>query len=140
MPRPPAPSNPYGPGSYKSAAHNYSATDSKQEDTRATEAKALLKAARMLQELQTSWNDNSPTKIEEILKHNRQIWVLFYDHAVSNDVPEAAKGFHTNVVNLAGFVFKRSMEILANPTPEKLNILININREVANGLMTKKQP
>lgn len=130
--RPPQ-NNPYG-----KAAHNYSNVASKQEDTRATEAKALLKAARILQELQTGWDEKSVTKIEEALKYNRQIWVVFYDHAVSNDMPEVSKGFNTNVVNLAGFVFKRSMEILANPAPDKLNILININREVANGLMTKK--
>lgn len=135
MSKRPTPGNPYG-----KAAHNYSSTAAQQDDVRATEAKALLKAARMLQELQAGWdaeeNKVSQAKIEETLKFNRQIWVLFYDHAVSGEGPNT---LNTNVVNLAGFVFKRSMEILAAPAPEKLNILININREVANGLMTKKQ-
>ena len=131
MSKRPTPSNPYG-----KAAHNYSATASQQDDTRATEAKALLKAAKMLQDLQNSWDGKSQSKVEETLKYNRQLWVLFYDHAISDG---GSKTLNTNVVNLAGFVFKRSLEILAAPAPEKLNILININREVANGLMTKKQ-
>ena len=126
---------------YRKAAGNYAAQGTKEEDTRATEAKALLKAARMLQDLQTSWVDRTPKKIEDTLRYNRQIWVLFYDNAVTqNDAagaPPRAKGLATNVVNLANFIFKRSMEIMAAPEPEKLNILISINREIASGLMVK---
>lgn len=123
---------------YSKAAHNYSMLGAKQEDTRATEAKALLKAAKMLQDLQTSWDGKAPKKIEEALKYNRQIWVLFYDNALNGENAARPKNLSTNVVNLANFVFKRSIEILASPEPDKLNILININREVANGLMTRK--
>lgn len=106
---------------------------------RSTEAKALLKAARMLQDLQLTWDSKSQKKIEDALKHNRRIWVLFYDHALAaNTGAQPSNRVILNVVNLANFVFKRSIEILANPSSEKLNILININREVAGGLMTKK--
>ncbi|PZP57127.1 MAG: flagellar biosynthesis regulatory protein FlaF [Micavibrio aeruginosavorus] len=130
--------NPYASSTYKSAAHNYAAQGTRQDDTRSTEAKALLKAAKMLQDLQNGWESGGLKKIEEALKHNRQIWVLFYDNAVSNSDPARPASLSTNVVNLANFVFKRSMEILAAPEPEKLNILISINREVANGLMARK--
>lgn len=133
MSKRPPPTNPYG-----KAAHNYAQQGTKQEDTRSTEAKALLKAARMLQELQTSWDDKTQKKIEETLKFNRQIWVLFYDNALANDDPSRPKSLSTNVVNLANFVFKRSIEIMAAPEPDKLSILININREVASGLMAKR--
>ena len=135
MPKSPPPTNnPYG-----RAAHNYAQQGTRQEDTRSTEAKALLKAAKMLQDLQVSWDSKAPDKIEKTLKFNRQIWVLFYDSALVNEDPARPKGLSSNVVNLANFVFRRSMEILAAPEPEKLNILININREVASGLMARKE-
>ncbi len=133
MTRRPPHTNPYG-----KAAQNYATMGTRQDDTRSTEAKALLKAAKMLQDVQADWGNGGQKKIEETLKHNRQIWVLFYDNALSNDDPSRPANLSTNVVNLANFIFKRSMEILAAPEPEKLNILININREVANGLMARK--
>jgi flagellar protein FlaF len=126
------PHNPYG-----KVAKSYAAQESKQEDARATEAKALLKAAKQLMDLQKTWDTRTPQKIEDVLKYNRQLWVLFYENAVSNVDDTRPAQLATNVINLANFVFKRSTEILAAPESDKLNILININREVANGLMSR---
>jgi flagellar protein FlaF len=42
-----------------------------------------------------------------------------------------------NIINLASFIFKRTMDIMATPTPEKLNILISINMNIAHGLSGK---
>lgn len=39
-----------------------------------------------------------------------------------------------SILNLAMFIFQRTVEILINPTPEKLNVLININMNIAKGL------
>lgn len=130
--RPPI-NNPYG-----KAAQNYAAHGTRQEDGRETEAKALLKAAKILQDLQSSWDGTPQGKIEEALKYNRRIWLLFYDNAVSSTEMDRPAALSTNVVNLANFVFKRSTEILASPEANKLNILISINREVATGLMAKR--
>ena len=130
--QPPPTNNPYG-----KAAHNYAQQGTLQETTRGTEAKALLKAAKMLQDLQSSWDKQPQKKIEEVLKFNRQIWVLFYDNALNNNDDTRPQALSTNVINLASFVFKKSVEILAAPEASKLNILININREVAGGLMAK---
>lgn len=118
---------------------NYGARAKAFAGCRELEAQALLKAARMLQDLQTDWDKRTAGKIEETLKFNRQIWVLFYDNAQKpnatagrNSVPVLQK----NIINLASFVFKRSVDILASPAQDKLSILININREVAAGLMS----
>ena len=35
--------------------------------------------------------------------------------------------------------FKREMEILSDPTPEKLLVLLSINREIAAGLMVNNE-
>ena len=42
-----------------------------------------------------------------------------------------------NIANLGAYVFKRTMEVLADPKKEKLDVLIDINREIAAGLMSK---
>ena len=125
-------------GSYGKASGSYGAQAKKHADKRDVEAQALLKAARKLQDLQTGWDKRTNSSIEETLKYNRQIWILFYDNAI-NENAQAAQPvpLRTNIINLAGFVFKRSMDILAEPDREKLSILININREIAAGLMAK---
>ena len=129
--KPPPSKMPYG-----KASGSYGALARKHADKRDVEAQALLKAARKLQDLQSGWDNRASNAVEETLKYNRQIWVLFYDHAM-NDGATTPPPLRTNIINLAGFVFKRSMDILAEPDREKLNILININREIAAGLMTK---
>ena len=122
---------------YSKASGSYGALARKHADKRDVEAQALLKAARKLQDLQIGWENRSAVSMEETLKYNRQIWVMFYDNAVSNDTGKQPHSLRNNIISLAGFVFKRSMDILAEPDRDKLNILININREVAAGLMSK---
>ena len=46
-------------------------------------------------------------------------------------------GVRQNVANLGIFVFKQTMAILADPKPENLGSLININRELAAGLLAR---
>jgi flagellar protein FlaF len=43
-------------------------------------------------------------------------------------------GIRQNVANLGLFVFNHTIAIMANPNPESLDSLININRELAAGL------
>ena len=129
--KPPLNKMPYG-----KASGSYGALARKHADKRDVEAQVLLKAARKLQDLQSGWDNRASTAVEETLKYNRQIWVLFYDNAV-NEGCTTPPPLRSNIINLASFVFKRSMDILAEPDREKLNILININREIAAGLMTK---
>lgn len=136
---------------YQKAAKNYGAHTLKQPSPRETEASALLRAARMMQDLQIrlenlksdpSLKDSSNIKdlVEAAVKYNRQIWVLFYDNALCGESSGGSRqpspsGFKTNVVNLANFVFRKSVEVLADPVADKFNVLININREIASGLM-----
>jgi flagellar protein FlaF len=116
---------------------SYGAIAQRHAGKRDIEAHALLKAARMMQDLQNNWDQQTPEKVEDALKFNRQIWVLFYDNATNENAAGAPPApVRNNVINLANFVFKRSLEILAAPDKNKLSVLISINREVAAGLMT----
>lgn len=104
-------------------------------DPREVEARVLLKSAGMLNDLKTSFSDAPQDLIQQTLKYNRQIWMMFYDTALENKSEGHPDQLRDNIINLARFVFKRETEILAKPDVEKLNALININRELAAGLM-----
>lgn len=108
-------------------------------DQRELEARVLLKSAQFLQDLQNDWSNINPDVLEETLKYNRQIWVMFYDTAIENPEGNRPNDLRSNIINLANFIFKREIEILAKPDRKKLDVLININREIAAGLMTKQK-
>lgn len=107
-------------------------------DQRELEAHVLLKSANFLQDIQKDWDNTSPELLEEALKYNRQIWMMFYDTAIENPEGDRPNDLRSNIINLANFVFKRELEITSNPSAEKLNILISVNREIAAGLMEKE--
>lgn len=108
-------------------------------DQRELEARVLLKSNRMLQALIDGWDQRPPELLEETLKYNRQIWMLFYDTAIENKEEKHPTDLRSNIVNLANFIFKRELEILSSPQKEKLDILISINREISAGLMSGAQ-
>ncbi len=125
-------SNPYG-----AAASTYGTNAQKNSgDPRETEARVLLKAANMMQDLQKTWNPDDHERLDEVLKYNRQIWMIFFDTALENKDGDRPLDLRNNIVNLANFVFKRSIEVLSEPKPEKLDALITINRDIAAGLMS----
>lgn len=125
---------------YAQAAGAYGANAQKHTpDARELEGRVLLKAANMIKDLQDNWDNINPAQIEETLKYNRQIWVMFYDTAIENKEGNRPNDLRSNIINLANFVFKRSVDIMAKPEKDKLNVLININREIAAGLMAQQQ-
>lgn len=104
-------------------------------DQRELEARVLIKSAKMLQDLRNDLEHADQDLIEKTLKYNRQIWVMFYDTAIENKGADHTSELRSNIINLANFIFKREAEIMANPAPQKFDALININREIAAGLM-----
>ncbi|MCE7887124.1 MAG: flagellar biosynthesis regulatory protein FlaF [Alphaproteobacteria bacterium PRO2] len=127
------PSNPYAAAASAYGTHAQQHTP----DQRETEARVLLKAAQMFKDLQNDWDNSNLEVIEATLKYNRNIWLMFYDTAVENAEGNRPKDLRSNIVNLANFIFKREIDIMSDPKKEKLDVLININREIAAGLMTK---
>ena len=133
--RPPQQNNPYAQaaGAYDQNAQTNA------PDQRELEGRVLLKSARMIQELQDNWDNANRDIIEETLKYNRQIWMMFYDTALENPEGNRPNDLRSNIINLASFIFKRELDIMADPKKEKLQVLININKEIAAGLMTKPE-
>lgn len=130
---PPHKNNPYSKaaGAYDQNAQAHT------PDPRELEARVLLKSAKALQELQDDWDNMTMERLEEVITYNRQIWLMFYDTALENPEGDRPNDLRSNIINLANFIFKRGMEVLSEPKKEKLNVLVNINREIAAGLMSK---
>lgn len=106
-------------------------------DQRELEAHVLLKSAKFLQDIQNDWDNTTPEILEETLKYNRQIWMMFYDTALEDPEENRPNDLRSNIINLANFVFKREVDIMSAPKKDKLNVLISVNREIAAGLMTR---
>ena len=108
-------------------------------DQRELEGRVLLKSAKMLKDLQDDWDNMDSEILEQTLRYNRQLWMVFYDTALENPEQNRPNDLRSNIINLANFIFKREVEIMAAPEKQKLDVLININKEIAAGLMTKQQ-
>ena len=110
-------------------------------DQRTLEGTILLKAAWQLEELARRLETNTKVSREEIgdvLGYNQKLWQLFVEDMM-NDAHPLPQEIKNNIGSLALFVFKRTNEILIDTVPEKFKVLININRNIASGLM-KKMP
>ena len=70
------------------------------------------------------------------LDKNRRLWSILASAMQEDDCPQPAE-IKQNIINLASFIFKRTIEIMAKPEPQKLDILININMNIARGLSGK---
>lgn len=99
---------------------------------RQLEASLLLKAATQLQTLKDS---GAPSRDDLIaaLYYNRRLWSIFVGSVTTaeNELPREIKN---NIASLGAFIFRHTLAAQQNPTPETLDPLININREVAAGL------
>jgi len=93
----------------------------------------LLKAATQLKQLQDRFETATEEEIEETLVYNRKLWTIFAT-AVSDENSPLPKPIRQNIASLAVFIFKHTLDISIYPEARKLNVLININREIASGL------
>jgi flagellar protein FlaF len=99
---------------------------------RQLEAHLLLKAAAQLQSFKDNWSFDAEA-VSEALTLNRKLWTILGTSATeeSNPLPLEIK---ENIANLTVFVLQRTLDIMEDPTPEKLSALITINRSLAQGL------
>jgi flagellar protein FlaF len=101
---------------------------------RETEARVLTTAAIKLKDCQKNWEtDTKHMRLTEALEFNQKIWSIFQSELIKPDNP-LPEGLKQNILQLSAFIDKRIFEIMAYPTPEKLNIIININQNIAAGL------
>ncbi|MDH3473159.1 MAG: flagellar biosynthesis regulator FlaF [Rhodospirillales bacterium] len=99
---------------------------------RESEGRALLEAARRMAEAQKT--PDNPGGLREAARLNWKLWTIFQAELAAPDCPVPAE-IRQNMLNLCNFVDKRMVEVLAAPKPEQLDVLINVNRQIAAGLL-----
>ena len=97
-----------------------------------------MKAATRLQRIRDDW-EGQRADLDEALKYNRKLWTVLVSAATSPEsvLPQPIK---QNIGNLALFIFNQTMAVMSEPKPEKLAVLVSINREIAAGLRAKAAP
>lgn len=101
---------------------------------RQLEAGALFKAARRLEECQEKWNaPDSSERLHDALAHNQRLWTFFQSELVEPD-HGLPMDLRRDILRLSLFIDRRTIEVIAEPYPEKLTALIEINRHIAAGL------
>ncbi|WP_375459171.1 flagellar biosynthesis regulator FlaF [uncultured Enterovirga sp.] len=120
---------------HSAAASAYAKTARTTQSPRDLEASILLKAAQQLQSACDNWQPDG-TELGTALTYNRKIWTILATSATEPDNPLPAQ-IKANIAQLAAVIFQRTLAILMEPAPEKLALLVRINREVASGLRTQ---
>ena len=101
------------------------------------EIRALVKTASALNMIKENW-ETSQADLHTALDKNRRLWTILASAMQEEDCPQPVE-VRQNIINLASFIFKRTVEVLAKPDPNKLDILININMNIARGLSGKAE-
>lgn len=102
--------------------------------SRRLESAALAKAARLLDECRAGWDEpGHARRLSDALRTNQRLWSFFQGELMEpgNPLPEDLKA---NLARLSVYVDQRTFEIMADPAPDKLQVLIDINRHLATGL------
>ena len=125
---------------YNHAVNAYKQVDKNTISGRETEARVLTEAALKLKKCQESWGSpNNEAELDQALRYNQKIWSLFQGELEREDNPLPGK-LKIDILRLAAFIDKRIFEVMAFPSPEKLNIIININQNIAAGLRGSPGP
>lgn len=114
----------------------YKSVDKVTMSGRDVEAEVLTKAAIKLKECQDNWDIDEKTReagLQQALDYNQRIWTIFQGELSNEDNP-LPQQIRLDLLRLSAFIDKRMFEIMAFPEKEKLNVLININQNIAAGL------
>ncbi len=112
----------------------YSSAQKSTTSGRDIESLVLNKAAMKLKECQENWDAaDRNEKLDEALKFNQLIWSIFQGELSKEENPLPLE-IKTNLLSLSVFIDKRIFDAMSYPSPEKLDIIININTNIAAGL------
>ena len=102
---------------------------------RELEAAVLNKAATLLEDVVGHWQEDADhEQLDSALKYNQTLWSVFQAELMDEANP-LPTNLRENILSLSSFVDRRTFEVMAYPEPGKLDILIKINRSLADGLM-----
>lgn len=82
--------------------------------------------------IQDHW-DEGHSDLDAALAYNRKLWTILATSATEADSPLPAE-LKRNISLIAIFIFNRSLDLIVEPKREDLDVLIEINRNIAAGL------
>ena len=101
---------------------------------RETEARVLTQAALKLVDCKRNWEaEDRNSRLDSALKYNQRVWTILQVEVSKADNP-LPSDIKNNVIRLSRFIDRRIFDIMAFPLPEKLDIIIRINKNIAAGL------
>ncbi|MEE4355296.1 MAG: flagellar biosynthesis regulator FlaF [Desulfococcaceae bacterium] len=101
---------------------------------RELEASVLTKAANRLKECREKLGSTEHyPELADALKYNRMIWSIFQAELSKPDNP-LPQPLKEQILNLSLFADKKTLEMMAFPSPETLESIIRINLNIAAGL------
>jgi flagellar protein FlaF len=93
-----------------------------------------MEAARRLSMAKDNPGDTSA--LVDTVRLNWRLWTIFQSD-LSDPETDLPADLRSNMLTLCNFVDKRTVEILSDPKPQSLDVLININRNIAAGLLAE---
>ncbi len=95
----------------------------------------------MADAIQSGPMDDPETKkmARDTLRLNWRLWTIFQTELSLEDDAGVSVSIRENMLNLCNYVDKQTVDAISDPTPEKISDLIEINRNIANGLMESLQ-
>lgn len=96
------------------------------------ESRALIRTASGLNMIKEHWEEKRG-ELEDALEKNRKLWAILASAVREDDCPQPLE-IRRSILNLAMFVFQRTVDTIASPEPHKLDALISINLNIAKGL------
>lgn len=123
----------------KSRVDAYSHANLEKMSAREIETALLMKGITLLKECKEKWGKaKHSARLRGALDYNVRIWTFFQNelmqprHPLSYEVKE-------NIIRLGIYVAARAQYINEDPSPDKLDAIININMNLASGMCAKKQ-
>jgi flagellar biosynthesis activator protein FlaF len=113
-------------------ANAYARVSQATQSPRELESSILLKAGMKLQSVKDRWPE-SEKDLDEALTYNRKLWTVLIS-SVTREDSELPREIRQNILNLGLFILNHTMSMITDARPERLNVLININRDIAAGL------
>ena len=124
---------------YQNTANAYTAMQKEALSGRELEASVLTRAGLMLKQVRENWAaPDRDAKLLEAIKFNQKVW-SFFQAELSDPENPLPKNLRQDILNLSLFIDKRLFEVMANPAKEKLDIVIDIDFNLAAGLRSKPE-
>ena len=95
-----------------------------------TEAWALIEAARELHESRS----DSLDRRRAALRRNWRLWTIF-QASLLDPACELPASVRSNLLGLANFIDRHTAQLLAHGDADKIDVLVNINRQISEGLL-----